>query len=154
MIRLEQPLDLVAVPGHHPAAIAVFDQRTGLLLSGDTLYPGRIYVTDVPAFEQSVRRLGDFARARSVSLILGCHVEMSRDPGRDYPPGCRYQPDEAPLQMSVDQLELLAAATATRGRGVHKFDQFVLYLGMGPTTYGRLALRGLSWSLRDRLIRR
>ena len=35
---------------------------------------------------------------------MGCHIEMTRTPGRDYPIGTTYQPDEPPLQMAPDRL--------------------------------------------------
>ena len=64
------------------------------------------------------------ARTRQVRAVLGCHIEMTRTPGRDYPIGTRYQPDEPPLAMTVGQLQAVHdAARATAGRpGVHVFD--------------------------------
>ena len=53
-------VDIVPIPGHQPASVAIYDRRTGLLLTGDTLYPGRLYVRDAPAFVQSIDRLVDF----------------------------------------------------------------------------------------------
>ena len=44
------------------ASIALYDRRTGLLLTGDTLYPGRLYVRDGPAFAASIQRLVAFTR--------------------------------------------------------------------------------------------
>jgi hypothetical protein len=46
-----------------------------ILLTGDTLYPGRLYARDAPAFVNSIDRLIDFTRPRSVSHILGAHIE-------------------------------------------------------------------------------
>ena len=82
---------------HHETSIAVFDPWTGLLLTGDTVYPGRLYVEDMPTFAASIERLTEFALCRPVRHVLGCHIEMTRTPGRDYPLGCRYQPDEPSL---------------------------------------------------------
>lgn len=129
-------LELIGIPGHHPASIAMYDEPTGLLFTGDSVYPGRIYVADVPAFLDSMDRLVKFAQRWPVTHILGCHIEMSQRPGRDYFLGCRYQPDEPPLQMTVEQLEALQhAATLSSGRpGAHRFDEFVLYNGMGLRT--------------------
>ena len=151
-----RPLDVIAIPGHEPASIACYDTRTGLLLTGDTVYPGRIYVRDVPAFVASINRLVDLAAERDVTHLLGCHIEMTRTAGRDYPLGCRYQPDEPPLQMSVDQLrEIQRQVKELDGRsGVHRLDDVILYFGMGPTTQARLLARGLVEALRDRLRRR
>jgi hydroxyacylglutathione hydrolase len=59
---------------------------------------------------------------------MGCHIEMSRSPGRDYPRGSTFQPDEPQLQMTVAQLlEVRAAAAGVEGsRGVHVFDDFAI----------------------------
>jgi len=35
-------LEVLGSPGHHPAAITVYDPWTGVLLTGDTVYPGRL----------------------------------------------------------------------------------------------------------------
>jgi len=37
-------LSIIPTPGHQKAAIMVYDPRLQILLSGDTLYPGRLYV--------------------------------------------------------------------------------------------------------------
>ena len=37
-------------------------------------------------------RLAKFTATRRVSHVLGCHIEMTTQPDRDYPVGCRYQP--------------------------------------------------------------
>lgn len=122
-------LDLTGIPGHHPTSIAVFDNWTGFLLTGDTVYPGRLYANDMPTFVTSMDRLLDFAETRPVTHVMGCHIEMSRASGRDYPTGSVYQPDEPPLQMTMRQLRAVREAThdaATRP-GVHVFDDFIIY---------------------------
>lgn len=146
-------LEVTGIPGHQPASIAVFDARTGLLLSGDSVLPGRLYVSDMPAYIDSMRRLVEFAEARQVSHILGCHIEMTVAPGRDYFPGCRYQPREPPLQMSVAQLRTVrdAAMSVAERKGVHRFDDFIVYNGMGPAAAIRLNARGLLGLARDRV---
>jgi hydroxyacylglutathione hydrolase len=125
----DRVLDLVPIPGHEAASIAVFDERTGLLLTGDTLYPGRLYVADWPAFRASVGRLAAFARTRHVSHVLGAHVEMKTTPGADYPMGARFQPDEHVLQLAPAHLEELHAAVEKMGdhpaRETH--DDFIIW---------------------------
>src|SRR5258708_37517982 len=76
-------------------------------------------------------RLADFAAARPVTHVMGCHIEMTKTPGRDYPIGTLYQPDEAPLQMTVAQLVAVRDDTrAAAGKsGVHVFDDFIIYNG-------------------------
>jgi hydroxyacylglutathione hydrolase len=41
-------LEVSAIPGHQRASIAVYDPWTGWLLTGDTVYPGRLYVETCP----------------------------------------------------------------------------------------------------------
>lgn len=136
-------LTLIAIPGHHAASVAFYDESTGLLLTGDTVYPGRIYVSDFPAFLDSLDRLVDFATQHPVSHLLGCHIEMTRQSGRDYHLGCRFQPDEPPLQMTVDQLRALrdAARSVADRPGIHRFDDFVICHGMGVRTQAPLLAR-------------
>ncbi|NJP27057.1 MBL fold metallo-hydrolase [Microbispora sp. SCL1-1] len=55
-------LDAVASPGHHKAAVTFYDRATGLLLTGDTVYPGRLYVADWPAFSADHRPPGEVRR--------------------------------------------------------------------------------------------
>jgi hydroxyacylglutathione hydrolase len=124
-------LEVTGIPGHHAASIAIFDPWTGLLLTGDTVYPGRLYALDFPAFTDSLDRLTEFATARPVTHVMGCHIEMTTKPGRDYPLGSKYQPDEPPLQMTVAQLVAVRdAASAAAGKpGVHRSDDFIIFNG-------------------------
>lgn len=64
---------------------------------------------------------------------MGAHIEMTRTRGRDYSIGTTYQPEEPPLQMTLDQMRALRGA-ATRVadlRGAHTFDDFVIFNGSG-----------------------
>ena len=90
-------LEVIPTPGHHPSAVAVYDEATGMLLTGDTVYPGRLYVQDFPAFQDSLRTLCDFSASHPVSVVLGAHIEMSARPFRDFPLGSTWHPGEAPL---------------------------------------------------------
>jgi glyoxylase-like metal-dependent hydrolase (beta-lactamase superfamily II) len=68
-------LEVIATPGHTPDAICLFDKLNGLLFTGDTYYPGTIYLfspeTDLDAYGRSVRRL--VALAPQVKVVLGAH---------------------------------------------------------------------------------
>jgi glyoxylase-like metal-dependent hydrolase (beta-lactamase superfamily II) len=138
-------LEVTGCPGHHETSIAVYDPWTGWLLTGDTVYPGRLYVPDFPAFLSSLRRLVDICESRAVTQVMGCHVEMSRTPRRDYPIASNYQQNEAPLQMSVEQLRAVqAAAVSVADRpGAHVFDEFVIYNGRCRRARARQLARGL-----------
>jgi hydroxyacylglutathione hydrolase len=97
-------VDCLATPGHHDAAVTYYDRYTRLLFTGDTVYPGRLYVYDWAAFARSIDRLADWCALRPVRYLLGCHIEMTRTPGVDYPVGWTYQPDETPLELTADHL--------------------------------------------------
>ena len=100
-------LTVFPIPGHEATHIAVWDARTGILLTGDVLYPGLLTVRDWPAFRATARRLAKFAASYPVRMALGHHIEMSRTPERLYPLGATWQPDEHPLPLGVDQIEAL-----------------------------------------------
>ena len=123
-------VDCIASPGHDAAAVTYFDARTGFLLTGDTVYPGRLYVEDPAAYALTIDRLVAFADTHPVSHVLGCHIEMSTTPGEDYPVRTTFQPDEPPLEMTVEQLREVQRAVAQVGDrpGRHVFDDFVLQL--------------------------
>lgn len=112
-------LDVIAIPGHDPLSVAFYDRRTGILLAGDSLYPGRLYIHDLPAFGASIQRLVDFTQDKLVAHILGCHIEQSKTPFLDYPIGTKYQPEEHVLELSHAHLvELNEALKAMAGRPV------------------------------------
>lgn len=120
-------INVIPIPGHDQNSFAYYDTQTGILLTGDSLYPGRIYVNGDPAvFTASNQRLVDFAAEHYVSWILGTHIEQTRTPFVDYPVGTTYQPDEAPLEMTVGQLiELNEYLKSLDGEYVpHRFAGF------------------------------
>lgn len=123
-------VDVLPGPGHEPAAVVFHDRRTGLLFTGDTLYPGHLYIRDLPAYTATVDRLLAFCERHPVTHLLGCHIEMTTTPGEDYPRGTTHQPDEPPLQMDVGHLRALRQAlTATGGRpGTYPCDAFILHV--------------------------
>jgi glyoxylase-like metal-dependent hydrolase (beta-lactamase superfamily II) len=110
-------LDIIPAPGHEPAEISVFDRRTHLLLMGDELYPGRLYVPtrEFATYRRSIDRIVDFTRSRNVSWVLGCHVEMTRTPGRDYPFHAASHPSEHRLELPYASLLELDAALHKMG---------------------------------------
>ncbi|WP_327003020.1 MBL fold metallo-hydrolase [Dactylosporangium sp. NBC_01737] len=121
-------LECLATPGHDAAAVTYYDPYTGFLLTGDTVYPGRLYVEDLAAYRVSIERMIAFADSHPVTHVMGCHIEMSTEPGVDYPVRTTYQPDEPPLQMTVEQLRQVGAAfgsiDATAGR--HPYQSFII----------------------------
>lgn len=141
----DRALEVFAIPGHHAASIAVFDPTTGLLHTGDTVYPGRIYVEDPDALLDTLDRLVAFADERDATLVLGCHVEMTNRPGRDYALGSRYQPDEPPPFMTVTQLRSVRDdfRRVAHRPGIHRFDDVVFCVGEGARVVVPLQARAL-----------
>ncbi len=113
-------LDVISIPGHDTNSMAYYDRRTGLLLTGDSVYPGRVYVNGDPAiFATSHQRLVDFAMAHSVTWVLGTHIEQTRTPYVDYVVGTVYQPDEHPLELGVGVLLEMNEALKAMGDTFH-----------------------------------
>ncbi len=53
-------LDMIPTPGHSVVSISVYDRQTAILFSGDSLYPGRLYLLDLAVFQSSIERLISF----------------------------------------------------------------------------------------------
>jgi hydroxyacylglutathione hydrolase len=106
----DRVLDVIPIPGHDVLSIAFYDRQTGVLLTGDSMYPGRLYVRDFPEFVRSNARLVEFTRGKIVVHVLGTHIEQSTTPYKDYPVGTKYQPEEHELALSRGQLLELAEA--------------------------------------------
>lgn len=107
-------LDILPAPGHHESGVAVYDSRNHWLLTGDNVYPGRLYVMDWDIYRASIARLAAFAETRPVTAVLGSHIEISRV-GELYRRGVTYQPDEAPLALRVDDLRELDRVLTAAG---------------------------------------
>jgi glyoxylase-like metal-dependent hydrolase (beta-lactamase superfamily II) len=90
-------------PGHVISEFAYYDSYTQILFTGDMFYRGRCYISFWDTWFDSMKRLINFVDTHPVTHIMGCHVEMSMS-GEDYPYGVTYQPNEAPVHMSVQNL--------------------------------------------------
>ena len=68
-------VEILATPGHTPDSISLIDRANGLLFTGDTYYPGEIWLyrpeTDFPAYLASVKKIS--ALAPDLKLVLGAH---------------------------------------------------------------------------------
>jgi glyoxylase-like metal-dependent hydrolase (beta-lactamase superfamily II) len=103
-------LDVIPIPGHDVASIALYDRATGILLTGDSLYPGRLYVREaqVATYTASADRLVEFARTHPIAHVLGTHIEEGAQPYYDYPKGSTYMPKEHKLELGRGQIFELA----------------------------------------------
>jgi glyoxylase-like metal-dependent hydrolase (beta-lactamase superfamily II) len=68
-------IEVIATPGHTPDSISLLDRAHGLLFTGDTYYPGTIFLsapeTDLDAYAKSVHHLA--ALAPGLKQVLGAH---------------------------------------------------------------------------------
>ncbi len=125
-------LTIIPTPGHQPSHIMVYDPRLSILLSGDALYPGRLYlpIDQFPVARASIDRLAQFARTHPIRAILGAHIEMTTTAGRDYEQRASAHPDEHRLELGPDtigelQRALRALPDGSKDPQVH--DDFIIY---------------------------
>jgi glyoxylase-like metal-dependent hydrolase (beta-lactamase superfamily II) len=127
----KRTLDIIPTPGHQAAHIMIFDERTRLLLSGDSLYPGRLYVPSnmFMDFRASIDRVVAFTKQRRVSHILGAHIEMTDVAGKDFVLGSQQHPHERVLQLPYSDLLSLQASLKAMGETVvrHVHDDFIVF---------------------------
>jgi glyoxylase-like metal-dependent hydrolase (beta-lactamase superfamily II) len=131
-------LGVLPIPGHERSHVAVYDPQDGLLLTGDTLYPGHLFVDDWPAYRASLARLAAWthetddagAPLRPIAYVLGNHIEKGPDRGRRsfYPYPSWVQDPERRLELGASHVDQLANATrdlgaARPGREIF-FDDF------------------------------
>jgi glyoxylase-like metal-dependent hydrolase (beta-lactamase superfamily II) len=90
-------------PGHVVSEFAYYDSYTQILYTGDMFYRGRCYISFWQPWFDSMKRLIDFCDTHPVTHVMGCHVEIS-NADEDYAYGMTWQPDEAPVEMTVQQL--------------------------------------------------
>lgn len=136
-------LEVLAVPGHTPDAIALLDRERGHLWTGDTYYPGPIWLyfpgTDLDAYQASIERLA--ALAPSLTRVFPAHnLPVST-------------PDVLPrVRDAFRQVRSGAVSAESRGEGMaeYGFEGFsflmrapepplrVLFIGNSYTYYNNL----------------
>ncbi|MDG1948176.1 MAG: MBL fold metallo-hydrolase [SAR86 cluster bacterium] len=120
-------LIILPTPGHQEEAITVYDPKTQWLLTGDTVYPGYIYIKDWQAYQLTIKRLVLFAQSHTVSSVLGSHIEMTSSAGQYYPIGTTFQPEEASLVLDpVILLELNNALDSSDKPSEIQLDELIV----------------------------
>lgn len=115
-------LEVYATPGHAPDALCLFDSVNGLLFTGDTYYPGAIYVfgpgSDAAEYQRSADRLA--ALEPQVKMVFGGHNA----------------PDSSPTmltEMAQEFAEVRAGKIkgTPEGQGISKFvcPHLIFYVG-------------------------
>jgi hydroxyacylglutathione hydrolase len=102
-------VDVIPTPGHNQTHLAFYDDRTGILFTGDFLMPARLLIEDAGAYRESALRVVDFLKTRPLTHILGGHIELNAA-GRAYRFGSHYHPDEHRLELARADLTALPAA--------------------------------------------
>ncbi len=78
-------IDVLPIPGHAGDSVAFYDRQSGDMLTGDSLYPGNVFVSAPEQFAASNKRLWDFTAKNKVRNVLGSHIEMTARPGVNWP---------------------------------------------------------------------
>ncbi|RVA62895.1 MBL fold metallo-hydrolase, partial [Mesorhizobium sp. M7A.F.Ca.CA.001.11.2.1] len=69
----DRAFEVIHTPGHSPGGIALYENRTGILLSGDIIYDGPliddVYHSDIPDYMATLLRMRDL----DVSVVHGGH---------------------------------------------------------------------------------
>ena len=75
-------LEIIFTPGHTPDSLCILDRKNGMLFTGDTYYPGPIYLfvpeTDLAEYTRSIARL--VGLLPDVTLLLPSHNLPVADP--------------------------------------------------------------------------
>jgi hydroxyacylglutathione hydrolase len=110
-------LDIIPTPGHHSAHIMIFDRKTRVLFSGDSLGPYRLYIpmNEAKTYRDSIDRVAAFTKDKHVSWILGAHIEMTTKPGELIPDEAPNHPDEHVLEIDYSNLPELQTALHAMG---------------------------------------
>lgn len=113
-------LEVIFTPGHTPDSLCLFDRAHGLLFTGDTYYPGPIYLfmpeTDWSAYSSSVKRLA--ALESHLKQLLPAHNVPIADPK-----------DLLRLKQAVADVNAGKVKPAIRGRQrEYNFNGFSLLL--------------------------
>jgi glyoxylase-like metal-dependent hydrolase (beta-lactamase superfamily II) len=118
-------VDVIPTPGHNETHVAFYDDKTGILFSGDFLMPGRLLIEDATAYRESALRVADFLKTRPLTHILGGHIELNTV-GRAYRFGSQHHPDERRLELTRQDLIALPAAF-DRFNGFHaRYPNYIL----------------------------
>ena len=110
-------LDIIPTPGHQSAHVMIFDRKTRLLFSGDSLGPYRLYISmnEAKTYRDSIDRVATFTQDKHVSWILGAHIEMTTRPEELIPDEAPSHPDEHVLEIAYSNLAELQTALHRMG---------------------------------------
>lgn len=118
-------VDVLPIPGHESAHVALYDHGSQFLLTGDTLYPGHIFIQDWNTFRASTKRLAGWIKetdllgkqVRPVKHVFGTHIEKKPGVGAAsfWRYGTTYHPTERHLELTAAHVEFEAQQAQTIG---------------------------------------
>ncbi len=149
----DRKLDIIPTPGHDPREISIYDHLTKILITGDLVYPGRLYAFDFPTFVESLNKLVHFTEQHEILYILGCHLEMTKTSKKAYPINASYQPNEPKLEMTVEQLVTIRDTAKKIGNkgGIYTSDDFIIWSGPCYRSAMILLVKGFLYNFKYRL---
>ncbi len=124
----DRVLDVLPIPGHEAAHLAFYDRRSRVLFTGDTLYPGRLYINDWQSYQASVARLAGFVTLHPVTWVLGGHIELPAS-GQDYAMGATVHAKEHALELTTADLVDLNTTVSALGQNPTRTTRpnFIVY---------------------------
>ena len=118
-------VDVIPTPGHNQTHLAFYDDRTGILFSGDFLMPARLLIGDAKAYHESAKRAVEFLKTRPLTHVLGGHIELNAA-GRAYRFGSHYHPNEHRLELAKADLTALPAALERFNGFYARYPNYIL----------------------------
>ncbi len=110
-------ITVIPTPGTHKDGLTFYDRYTGLLFTGDLLFPGRIHISNDADYIRSLETIEAFVKANPVRWLLGAHIEMTAGPGIHYPMRTNFKPNEHALQLEPEAIgEALQHARRLQGK--------------------------------------
>ncbi|MBX3232111.1 MAG: MBL fold metallo-hydrolase [Labilithrix sp.] len=130
----DRVVDVLPIPGHEASHVALYDHGSQLLLTGDTLYPGHIFIQDWGTFRKSTAKLAAWIKetdaqgkpVRPVKHVFGTHIEKKPGTGAAsfYRYGTRFHPTERHLELTGAHVELEAQQAQSLGPVAPSTEQF------------------------------
>jgi glyoxylase-like metal-dependent hydrolase (beta-lactamase superfamily II) len=119
-------VDVIPTPGHTDSHVSYYDRQSALLLTGDFLLPGRLIIDDRAADLASAQRIAAFARTRTISHVLGGHIELDVD-DRTLPMGSTHHPRERALPLGKQDVLDLPTTVASFNGLYSRHGIYVMY---------------------------
>ncbi len=114
-------LEVIAIPGHTPDAIGLWDKENGLLWTGDTFYQGAIWLfakeTNLAAYKNSIQRLASISP--TLKHLLPAHNTPLVEPSM-----------LVELNTALSEIEkgTVKGVDSTHGRVNYTFENFTILM--------------------------